>query len=49
VRVHHVQVSCPPGRRLRAHHFAGHLRFHTADPHGNRVEVLAPTGAMIEP
>jgi len=22
--------------------FAGHLRFHTRDPHGNRVEVLAP-------
>ena len=22
--------------------FAGHLRFHTADPHGNRVEVLGP-------
>ena len=22
--------------------FAGHLRFHTWDPHGNRVEVLAP-------
>ena len=22
--------------------FARHLRFHTADPHGNRVEVLAP-------
>lgn len=22
--------------------FTGHLRFHTADPHGNRVEVLAP-------
>ena len=22
--------------------FAGHLRFHTADPHGNRVEILAP-------
>ena len=22
--------------------FAGHVRFHTADPHGNRVEVLAP-------
>jgi catechol 2,3-dioxygenase-like lactoylglutathione lyase family enzyme len=22
--------------------FAGHRRFHTADPHGNRVEVLAP-------
>ena len=21
---------------------AGHLRLHTADPHGNRVEVLAP-------
>lgn len=21
--------------------FAGYLRFHTADPHGNRVEVLA--------
>jgi catechol 2,3-dioxygenase-like lactoylglutathione lyase family enzyme len=20
----------------------GHVRFHTADPHGNRVEVLAP-------
>jgi catechol 2,3-dioxygenase-like lactoylglutathione lyase family enzyme len=23
---------------------AGHIRFHTADPHGNRVEVLAPVG-----
>ena len=23
--------------------FPGHLRFHTADGHGNRVEVLAPT------
>ena len=22
--------------------FLGHLRFHTFDPHGNRVEVLAP-------
>jgi len=22
--------------------FDGYLRFHTADPHGNRVEVLAP-------
>lgn len=22
--------------------FAGHLRFHTADPHGNRVEILSP-------
>ena len=22
--------------------FAGHRRFHTTDPHGNRVEVLAP-------
>ena len=22
--------------------FAGHLRFHTFDPHGNRVEVLVP-------
>ena len=22
--------------------FAGHLRFHVFDPHGNRVEVLAP-------
>jgi catechol 2,3-dioxygenase-like lactoylglutathione lyase family enzyme len=22
--------------------FTGHLRFHTADGHGNRVEVLAP-------
>jgi len=22
--------------------FAGHVRFHTSDPHGNRVEVLAP-------
>jgi catechol 2,3-dioxygenase-like lactoylglutathione lyase family enzyme len=22
--------------------FAGHLRFHTSDPHGNRVEILAP-------
>jgi len=24
--------------------FAGYLRFHTFDPHGNRVEVLAPVG-----
>jgi catechol 2,3-dioxygenase-like lactoylglutathione lyase family enzyme len=22
--------------------FAGHVRFHPVDPHGNRVEVLAP-------
>jgi hypothetical protein len=22
--------------------FDGHLRFHTADPHGNRLEVLVP-------
>lgn len=25
--------------------FVGHVRFHTADPHGNRVEVLAPRDA----
>jgi catechol 2,3-dioxygenase-like lactoylglutathione lyase family enzyme len=31
------------------HSFAGHLRFHTADPHGNRVEVLCPTAAMMTP
>ncbi|WP_110206648.1 VOC family protein [Nocardioides daejeonensis] len=24
--------------------FEGHLRFHVADGHGNRVEVLAPAG-----
>jgi catechol 2,3-dioxygenase-like lactoylglutathione lyase family enzyme len=24
--------------------FPGHLRFHTCDGHGNRVEVLAPLG-----
>lgn len=24
--------------------FPGHVRFHAFDPHGNRVEVLAPTG-----
>jgi catechol 2,3-dioxygenase-like lactoylglutathione lyase family enzyme len=24
------------------HSFAGHQRFHTRDPHGNRVEVLQP-------
>jgi catechol 2,3-dioxygenase-like lactoylglutathione lyase family enzyme len=24
--------------------FPGFVRFHTFDPHGNRVEVLAPTG-----
>ena len=24
------------------HTFEGHVRFHTADPHGNRFEVLAP-------
>jgi catechol 2,3-dioxygenase-like lactoylglutathione lyase family enzyme len=31
--------------------FTGHLRFHAADPHGNRVELLAPTGgrAIIAP
>lgn len=23
--------------------FPGHLRLHTADPHGNRVEVLSPS------
>lgn len=27
--------------------FAGHLRFHTADPHGNRVEVLASLGPPL--
>ena len=26
------------------HTFEGHLRFHVSDPHGNRVEVLAPEG-----
>lgn len=26
------------------HTFAGYQRFHTADAHGNRVEVLAPFG-----
>lgn len=25
------------------HNFPGHQRFHTADGHGNRVELLAPT------
>jgi catechol 2,3-dioxygenase-like lactoylglutathione lyase family enzyme len=27
--------------------FAGYLRFHTADPHGNRVEVLAPLSPSL--
>ena len=26
--------------------FAGFLRLHTHDPHGNRVEVLAPEGGL---
>jgi catechol 2,3-dioxygenase-like lactoylglutathione lyase family enzyme len=29
--------------RSQEHTFDGYRRFHTADPHGNRVEVLAPT------
>ena len=28
--------------------FPGHLRFHTFDGHGNRVEVLAPAMAVAE-
>ena len=28
--------------RSEADSFAGHVRFHTRDGHGNRVEVLAP-------
>lgn len=27
--------------------FAGHLRFHAFDPHGNRVEVLTPVGEPL--
>ena len=54
MRLHHVQVACPPGGEAAARlrelgfdvdesqrtTFPGHLRLHTADPHGNRVEVL---------
>jgi catechol 2,3-dioxygenase-like lactoylglutathione lyase family enzyme len=29
--------------------FPGHVRFHTADPHGNRVELLAPEGVPVNP
>lgn len=29
--------------------FPGHVRFHTADPHGNRVEVLAPEDVSVSP
>ncbi|MGZ6753390.1 MAG: VOC family protein [Nocardioides sp.] len=31
--------------RTQAWSFPGHERFHTHDAHGNRVEVLTPTGA----
>lgn len=34
-------AGCPVDERERET-FAGHLRFHTFDPHGNRVEVLQP-------
>ena len=48
MRLHHVQVSCPPGGEdvddTERDTLAGHRRFHTLDPHGNRVELLAPTG-----
>lgn len=30
------------------HTFAGHRRFHTHDPHGNRVEVLEAGGSAAE-
>jgi catechol 2,3-dioxygenase-like lactoylglutathione lyase family enzyme len=30
--------------RSQEHSFDGHRRFHTHDPHGNRVEVLQPVG-----
>ena len=36
MRIHHVQVACPPGGEGAAR------RFHTFDGHGNRVEVLTP-------
>jgi catechol 2,3-dioxygenase-like lactoylglutathione lyase family enzyme len=31
--------------RSQEHTFAGYRRIHTHDPHGNRVEVLAPSPA----
>ena len=35
MRIHHVQVACPPGGEGAARRFY-------ADGHGNRVEVLTP-------
>lgn len=29
--------------------FPGHVRFHTADPHGNRIEVLAAEEVPVSP
>ena len=34
MRLHHVQVACPPGGEAAARRFS-------FDAHGNRVEVLA--------
>jgi catechol 2,3-dioxygenase-like lactoylglutathione lyase family enzyme len=36
-----VATGCAVDRR-QEHTFPGYRRFHTADPHGNRVEVLTP-------
>lgn len=36
-----ARLGCPVDHSER-HTFPGHQRVHTADPHGNRVELLAP-------
>lgn len=36
----HVQIAAPPGAETAARRF----RFYTADPFGNRLEILAAEG-----
>jgi catechol 2,3-dioxygenase-like lactoylglutathione lyase family enzyme len=38
----HLRAAGHPVDQSERGSFAGYLRFHTTDPHGNRVEVLAP-------
>ena len=42
MRIHHVQVGCPRGGEDERQTFRGFVRFHASNPHGNRIEVLAP-------
>ena len=39
----HLRAAGHPVDETERTTFPGHLRLHTADPHGNRVEVLSPS------